>query len=113
MFSLGCIQALKCHQNTCPTGVTTHKKSLQRGLVVRDKAERVAVYADTVRKHVEMIAHSCGVPEPRRLGRKHVRIVQTSGRSLPMTALDFLPDDDTPNRLTPVGRGARDLPEQP
>ncbi|WP_366523921.1 FMN-binding glutamate synthase family protein [Maricaulis sp.] len=113
MFSLGCIQALKCHQNTCPTGVTTHKKSLQRGLVVRDKAERVAVYADTVRKHVEMIAHSCGVPEPRRLGRKHVRIVQTSGRSLPMTALDFLPDDDTPNRLTPVGSGARDLPEQP
>ena len=24
MFSLGCIQALRCHQNTCPTGITTH-----------------------------------------------------------------------------------------
>ena len=52
MFSLGCIQALKCHENTCPTGVTTHKKSLQRGLVVKDKADRVAEYARTVVKHV-------------------------------------------------------------
>ena len=24
MFSLGCIQALKCNKNTCPTGITTH-----------------------------------------------------------------------------------------
>ena len=30
MFALGCIQALRCHQNTCPTGVTTHNKRLQR-----------------------------------------------------------------------------------
>ncbi|MEQ8954043.1 MAG: FMN-binding glutamate synthase family protein, partial [Gammaproteobacteria bacterium] len=26
MFSLGCIQALKCNKNTCPTGITTHNK---------------------------------------------------------------------------------------
>jgi len=32
MFSLGCIQALRCHTNTCPTGVTTHNKRLQREL---------------------------------------------------------------------------------
>src|SRR5262245_47232394 len=37
MFSLGCIQALRCHQNTCPTGVTTHNHRLQRGLVVEEK----------------------------------------------------------------------------
>src|SRR5687767_6384068 len=37
MFSLGCIQALRCHQNTCPTGVTTHNKRLQRALVVEEK----------------------------------------------------------------------------
>jgi len=91
MFSLGCIQALKCHENTCPTGVTTHKKSLQRGLVVKDKADRVAEYARTVVKHVEMIAHSCGVSEPRGLKRKHVRIVQEHGRSIPMTDMRFMP----------------------
>ncbi|MDQ5878247.1 MAG: hypothetical protein QG638_979, partial [Pseudomonadota bacterium] len=44
MFSLGCIQALRCHSNTCPTGITTHNERLQRGLVVEDKAERVAHY---------------------------------------------------------------------
>ena len=30
MFALGCIQALRCHTNTCPTGITTHNKRLQR-----------------------------------------------------------------------------------
>ena len=45
MFSLGCIQALRCHQNTCPTGVTTHNKRLQRALVVEEKYLRVANYA--------------------------------------------------------------------
>jgi glutamate synthase domain-containing protein 2 len=44
MFSLGCIQALRCQTNTCPTGVTTHDPRLQRGLVVEDKAARVASY---------------------------------------------------------------------
>lgn len=41
MFSLGCIQALRCHNNTCPTGVATQDKMLMKGLVVTDKAERV------------------------------------------------------------------------
>jgi glutamate synthase domain-containing protein 2 len=101
MFSLGCIQALKCHTNACPTGVTTHKKSLQSGLVPREKAESVARYANTIRKHVEMIAHSCGVREPRGLRKKHVRIVQEHGRSIPMTSLDFLPPDENDSRGLP------------
>ena len=42
MFALGCIQALRCHTNTCPTGITTHNKRLQRGLVVDEKYLRVA-----------------------------------------------------------------------
>jgi glutamate synthase domain-containing protein 2 len=95
MFSLGCIQALKCHTNSCPTGVTTHKPSLQSGLVPREKADSVALYADTIRKHVEMIAHSCGVKEPRGLRKKHVRIVLEHGRSTPMTAMNFLPPDES------------------
>jgi glutamate synthase domain-containing protein 2 len=95
MFSLGCIQAMKCHKNTCPTGVTTHDKRLQRGLVVTEKSEKVAHYANTVREHVEMIAHSCGVAEPRLLRRKHVRLVQANGRSIPMTAINYLPPSET------------------
>jgi glutamate synthase domain-containing protein 2 len=84
MFSLGCIQALQCNKNTCPTGVTTHDKDLQRGLDVTDKAERVYNYASSVRKEVGVIAHSCGVPEPRRLQRMHCRIVQDHGASVPL-----------------------------
>lgn len=41
MFSLGCIQALRCHNNECPTGVATQNKMLMKGLVVTDKSDRV------------------------------------------------------------------------
>lgn len=85
MFSLGCIQALKCNKNTCPTGITTHDPRFQKGLVVEDKYKRVANYAKEIIKEVEMIAHSVGVPEPRQMRRRHVRLVQESGRSVPMS----------------------------
>ncbi len=83
MFALGCIQALKCDQNTCPTGITTHNARLQKGLDPTNKAVRVANYVKTIIKEVEMIAHACGVDEPRQLQREHVLIVQANGRSKP------------------------------
>ena len=82
MFSLGCIQALKCNRNTCPTGITTHNPHLQQGLVVEDKYKKVAKYAQNVTKELEVIAHSVGVLEPRQMRRGHVRIVQADGSSL-------------------------------
>ena len=87
MFALGCIQSLRCHANTCPTGVATHNRRLQRGLVVEDKAARVASYCRNMNREVEMIAHSCGLRDARGLRREHVRIVQASGQSV---ALDEL-----------------------
>jgi glutamate synthase domain-containing protein 2 len=87
MFALGCIQALKCHKNTCPTGITTHNPRFQEGLVVEDKDRRVALYAQAIVKDVETIAHSVGVSEPRLLRRRHVRLVQPDGRSIPMDKL--------------------------
>jgi glutamate synthase domain-containing protein 2 len=87
MFALGCIQALQCNKNTCPTGVTTHDKKLQRGLVPEDKAERVYQYSKNMRKEIGIIAHSCGVAEPRGLRRFHCRVVQTNGRSVPLNEL--------------------------
>ncbi len=87
MFALGCIQALKCHKNTCPTGITTHNPRFQEGLVVEDKDRRVANYAKAMVKEVEVIAHSVGVSEPRRMRRSHVRLVQPDGSSLPMDRL--------------------------
>lgn len=87
MFSLGCIQAMQCNKNTCPTGVATHKKELQRGLVVADKAERVRHYSESMHKEIGIIAHSCGVREPRQLKRIHCRIVQDSGKSVPLNEI--------------------------
>src|SRR3954469_3571314 len=55
MFALGCIQALRCHTNTCPTGVTTHNRRLQRGLVVEEKHLRVAQFAQNMNKEIDMI----------------------------------------------------------
>ena len=88
MFALGCIQALKCNKNTCPTGITTHDKRFQKGLVVEEKFEKVAHYARGITKEVETIAHSVGVTEPRAMRRKHVRIVQSDGSSIPLNILD-------------------------
>jgi len=90
MFALGCIQALQCNKNTCPTGVATHNKSLQYGLVPEDKAERVANYATQIAHGAEMIAHSCGVSEPRQLKREHLRMIEVNGRTQLYT--DIYPD---------------------
>lgn len=87
MFSLGCIQALRCHSNTCPTGITTHNPRLHRGLVVEDKAERVAHYCRNMNREMDMIAHSCGLHHARELRREHVRIVQPSGNSKALSHL--------------------------
>ena len=87
MFALGCIQALQCNKNTCPTGITTHNAKLQFGLDPTSKAERVASYALNMKKEVGVIAHSCGVAEPRLLKRYHARVVLENGRSVAMDEL--------------------------
>ena len=90
MFALGCIQALQCNKNTCPTGITTHDTRLQKGLDPADKAVRVQHYIENMVHEVEVIAHSCGVPEPRRLRRFHARLVGADGRSKAIS--DVFPD---------------------
>ena len=87
MFALGCIQALQCNKNTCPTGITTHNKRLQKGLNPEDKAERVKRFAEQMHHEINVIAHSCGVPEPRRLRRYHCRMVTANGQSVPLDEL--------------------------
>jgi glutamate synthase domain-containing protein 2 len=87
MFAIGCIQSLKCNKNTCPTGITTHNKRLQKGLNPKSKSIKVKNYINNITKTVGMIAHSCGVKEVRGLNRTHVRIVQINGKSIPMDEL--------------------------
>lgn len=60
MFSLGCIQALKCDSGECPVGIATQEKSLYKGLSITDKRVRVANYhKNTLHATIEMM-EACG-----------------------------------------------------
>jgi len=72
LFSIGCIQALRCHTNTCPTGVTTQNRWLQSGLDPTDKGVRVGNYALALERDLQMIMHACGLKHPSQLHRGHV-----------------------------------------
>ena len=76
MLSLGCIQAMKCGSGFCPTGITSVDPRLIRGLDPTDKSERVARYAHQVHEDVEIIAHSCGLPNPLFFGPQHVTEIE-------------------------------------
>ena len=103
MLALGCIQALQCNRNTCPTGITTHNPRLQRGLVVEEKSVRVANFHRNLIKEVGILAHSCGVRSPRGLRRYHARVVTHTGDSVP---LDVLHPEPSPSALDPDMRVA-------
>jgi glutamate synthase domain-containing protein 2 len=72
MLATGCIQALQCHKNTCPTGVATQDEGLMKGLVVEDKAQRVAnFHKATIESFIELMAAS-GVVSADDLSREHI-----------------------------------------
>ncbi|MFQ5621262.1 MAG: FMN-binding glutamate synthase family protein [Candidatus Nanoarchaeia archaeon] len=72
MMSIGCIQAMQCNKGTCPVGVTTHDPVLQRGIVIPEKAERVANYVkNTNKEFIELIA-AMGVKSAKDLSCKQL-----------------------------------------
>lgn len=72
MLALGCIQALRCNLNDCPTGVATQQPSLVKGLAVSPKAERVYRYQDeTIQTLMGLLAAS-GLEHPRELRPWHI-----------------------------------------
>lgn len=72
MLALGCIQALECNKNTCPTGVATQDRELAAGLVVSDKKVRVAnFHKETIHAFVELMA-ATGISDPEQIDRSHV-----------------------------------------
>ncbi|MCW3467992.1 FMN-binding glutamate synthase family protein [Chitinophaga nivalis] len=72
MMALGCIQALVCNTNKCPTGVATQNKWLAAGLVVDDKKHRVANYhRDTIESAIEL-AGAAGLGDPHQITRQHI-----------------------------------------
>ncbi len=72
MLALGCIQALKCHTNRCPSGVATNDPHLRRGLVVQDKWVRVKNYHHAVVSEFLDLVAAAGVDDLEQLGRNRV-----------------------------------------
>ncbi len=92
MFALGCIQARRCNTNACPVGITTQALWRNQGLVVTDKARRVARYhGDTIESFVELIS-STGCASPEQIGPQHVlrRLDATNIRPLDQV-YEYLP----------------------
>ena len=79
MFALGCIQALRCNTNECPTGVATQDPQLVGGLHVGDKSTRVARYhRETVKSFFEVLG-AAGMRAPGELKPWHVMRRVNSG----------------------------------
>ncbi|TCT03936.1 FMN-binding glutamate synthase family protein [Aquabacter spiritensis] len=92
MFSLGCVMSMRCHTGQCPTGITTNDPHLQRGLVVEDKAERVANFQrQTVIALAELVA-AAGLEHPSDLAPHHVWHRMTPVEARPLDQVyPFLP----------------------
>ena len=93
MLALGCIQALRCNSDRCPTGITTQDPSLMYGLHVADKAERVERYHEgTVEGFLELLA-AMGLRHPAELGPGHVfRRISNTQVSCFREIYDFMTD---------------------
>ena len=109
MMALGCIQALICNTNKCPTGVATQDKWLSSGLVVDDKKHRVANYhRDTIESAVEL-AGAAGLKDPHEISRRHIfrRVfmnqVKTFEEIYPSTAPGALLNGQMPENFKAVG----------
>lgn len=72
MFALGCIQALKCDTNECPTGIATHRPELQAGLVESDKGVRVANYHKETVKSALALLTAAGLDHVSALNRSYI-----------------------------------------
>ncbi len=94
MMSIGCIQAQVCHTNTCPAGIATQKKWLQRGIHVPTKAERYANYAKSYRKELRELSYAAGYYHPAEFKMSDIKM-NTSDQFKSKTLKDVFEYDKT------------------
>jgi hypothetical protein len=98
MLAIGCIQAQKCHTDTCPTGVATQNRWLARGLDPQLKSVRLANYVKTLRRDLMKVAEACGVEHPGLIDVDSVEILdgRTASTSL-RDVYDYPPEWGLPS----------------
>lgn len=93
MLSIGCIQALHCNSNFCPSGIATHNKWLQRGLVPSVQGKHSSNYQNAVIKEFSQVLASCGYTSPKDLGRKDIMKVIDFHKIVTMETLVPYPEE--------------------
>lgn len=81
LFSIGCIQAQRCHTDRCPTGVATQNPRLARGLDVGSKSERCANYLAAVRFELTRLARAMGHEHPALVTADQIEVLEDGWRS--------------------------------
>ncbi|MGC4789516.1 FMN-binding glutamate synthase family protein [Micromonospora sp. DT178] len=84
MLAIGCIQAQKCHTDTCPTGVATQNPWLARGVDPGSKSVRAANYVRTLRRDLIKVAEACGVEHPGLIGTDSIEVLDGRTASHPL-----------------------------
>ncbi len=107
LLSLGCIQALRCHTNTCPAGITTQNRWLQAGLDPANKAVKVANYSRALERELLSVAYACGVTHPNHLRRHHLAMNLGPGVQKRVDQVYPYPEavDEPEDALVPVFTG--------
>ncbi|MFC4066488.1 FMN-binding glutamate synthase family protein [Actinoplanes subglobosus] len=99
MLAIGCIQAQKCHTDTCPTGVATQNKWLTRGLDPGLKSVRAANYVKTLRRDLLKVAEACGVEHPGLIETSSVEILDGRTAATPLDRVyDYRPGWGLPSK---------------
>jgi len=114
MLALGCIQALRCNTNHCPTGITTQNPALVYGLHVGDKSERVARFHNGTMKGCLELLGAMGLSRPEQVRPDHIfrRIDDLHVCNFAeiynfLEPGQLLSDDDIPAELAGEWRSAR------
>lgn len=72
MLALGCIQAYRCNNNQCPTGIATNDASLMAGLDVFDKSKRVRSYHSKTVASVAELLSAAGLHSTKEISLTHI-----------------------------------------
>lgn len=83
-MSVGCIQAQRCHDDHCPTGVATQNPWLTHGLDPDLKSVRAANYLRAWRREMLKLAEACGVVHPALIRGDMVEILLGHRSSTPL-----------------------------
>ncbi|MEQ9422874.1 MAG: FMN-binding glutamate synthase family protein [Cyclobacteriaceae bacterium] len=75
MLSIGCIQALKCHTNECPTGITTNNKWRMHGISIPEKSTRIHMYLSGFHHDMLELTRIMGKSNPRDIRPEDLRVI--------------------------------------